>query len=61
LQTNETGLERAEQVANAVHALTAARSLPSEAAVKRLVTITLDGLRPPPPKSKELVYETPAR
>jgi AcrR family transcriptional regulator len=39
----------AEELANyCLHALTAARTLPSKAAVKRLVTITLDGLRPPP-------------
>ena len=31
-----------------LHALNAAASLPSEAAVGRLVTITLTGLRPPP-------------
>jgi AcrR family transcriptional regulator len=31
-----------------LHALTAASSLPSRAAVDRLVTITLDALRPPP-------------
>jgi len=30
-----------------IHALTAASSLPSEAAVRRLVTVTLAGLRPP--------------
>jgi AcrR family transcriptional regulator len=30
-----------------LHALTAARSLPSKAAVRRLVTVTLAGLRPP--------------
>lgn len=30
-----------------LHALTAAGSLPSEAAVRRLVTVTLAGLRPP--------------
>ncbi|MGM1060868.1 TetR/AcrR family transcriptional regulator [Saccharothrix sp. Mg75] len=30
-----------------VHALAAAGSLPSETAVRRLVTVTLDGLRPP--------------
>jgi len=30
-----------------LHALAAASSLPSEAAVRRLVTITLAGLRPP--------------
>jgi AcrR family transcriptional regulator len=32
-----------------LHALGAAGDLPSAAAVRRLVTITLDGLRPPPP------------
>ena len=31
-----------------LHALTAARSLPSKVAVRRLVTVTLAGLRPPP-------------
>jgi len=30
-----------------LHALTAASSLPSEAAIRRLVTVTLAGLRPP--------------
>ena len=30
-----------------LHALTAASSLPSKTAVRRLVTVTLDGLRPP--------------
>ncbi|HWJ76046.1 MAG TPA: TetR family transcriptional regulator [Kaistia sp.] len=30
-----------------LHALTAAAGLPSKAAVRRLVTVTLDGLRPP--------------
>ncbi len=30
-----------------LHALAAASTLPSEAAVRRLVTVTLDGLRPP--------------
>ncbi len=30
-----------------LHALTAASSLPSKAAVRQLVTVTLDGLRPP--------------
>lgn len=30
-----------------LHALAAASSLPDEAAVRRLVTVTLDGLRPP--------------
>ena len=37
----------AELASYCLHALTAARTLPSKAAVKRLVTITLDGLRPP--------------
>lgn len=32
-----------------LHALAAASSLPSEAAVRRLVAVTLSGLRPPPP------------
>ena len=31
-----------------LHALAAARNLPSKAAVRRLVTVTLAGLRPPP-------------
>jgi AcrR family transcriptional regulator len=31
-----------------LHALTAAGSLPSEAAVRRLLTVTMSGLRPPP-------------
>jgi AcrR family transcriptional regulator len=31
-----------------LHALSAARTLPSKAAVRRLVTVTLTGLRPPP-------------
>jgi AcrR family transcriptional regulator len=31
-----------------LHALAAASCLPSEAAVRRLVTVTLDGLHPPP-------------
>jgi AcrR family transcriptional regulator len=34
-----------------LHALTAASSLPSEAAVRRLVTVTLAGLRPPAAES----------
>ncbi len=38
-----------DELANfCVHALTAAGNLPSEAAVRRLVTVTLAGLRPPP-------------
>jgi AcrR family transcriptional regulator len=37
----------AELAGYCLHALAAARTLPSKAAVKRLVTITLDGLRPP--------------
>jgi len=32
-----------------LHALAAATSLPSKAAVRRLVQVTLAGLRPPPP------------
>ena len=31
-----------------LHALTAAGSLPSEAAVRRLLAVTMAGLRPPP-------------
>jgi AcrR family transcriptional regulator len=38
----------AELAGYCLHALAAARTLPSKAAVKRLVAITLDGLRPPP-------------
>ncbi|HEY2305187.1 MAG TPA: hypothetical protein VGI05_04830 [Streptosporangiaceae bacterium] len=30
-----------------LHALTAASTLPSKAAVRRLVAVTMDGLRPP--------------
>ena len=38
----------AEELASyCLHALTAARGLPSEAAVRRLVAVTLAGLRPP--------------
>jgi AcrR family transcriptional regulator len=35
-----------------LHALTAAGSLPSKAAIRRLVTVTLAGLRPPPAASR---------
>ncbi|HEY6421986.1 MAG TPA: hypothetical protein VIY28_01795 [Pseudonocardiaceae bacterium] len=35
-----------ELVSYCLHALTAASSLPSKAAVRRLVTVTLAGLRP---------------
>ena len=35
-----------ELAAYCLHALSAARSLPSKAAVRRLVTVTLAGLRP---------------
>jgi hypothetical protein len=35
-----------ELAAYCLHALNAARSLPSKAAVRRLVTVTLAGLRP---------------
>ena len=38
-----------ELAAFSLHALAAATSLPSEAAVRRLVQVTLAGLRPPPP------------
>jgi AcrR family transcriptional regulator len=37
-----------ELVSYCLHALTAASGLPTEAAVLRLVTVTLAGLRPPP-------------
>jgi AcrR family transcriptional regulator len=38
-----------DELANyCLHALTAAGTLPSKAAVRRLVTVTLDGLRPSP-------------
>ena len=37
----------AELASYCLHALTAASSLPSKAAVRRLVTVTLAGLRPP--------------
>jgi AcrR family transcriptional regulator len=48
----ETGLLRSdvapdELASYCLHALAAARELPSKAAVRRLVTITLAGLRPP--------------
>jgi hypothetical protein len=36
-----------ELAAYCLHALRAAGSLPSEASVRRLVTVTLAGLRPP--------------
>jgi len=40
-----------DELANyCLHALTAASSLPSKAAVRRLVTVTLAGLRPPRPE-----------
>lgn len=38
----------AELARYCLHALTAAAALPSEAAVRRLVSVTLDGLRPVP-------------
>ena len=38
-----------ELAAFCLHALAAATSLPSKAAVRRLVQVTLAGLRPPPP------------
>ena len=42
----------AELASYCLHALTAAGSLPSEAAVRRLVTVTLAGLRPAPAGSR---------
>jgi hypothetical protein len=42
-QANVTSEELASYT---LHALAAAAGLPSEAAVRRLVTVTLDGLRP---------------
>ena len=52
IEAAETGHVRDDVVPNelasyCLHALTAASSLPSEAAVRRLVTVTLAGLRPP--------------
>ena len=52
IEATETGDVRvdiaSEELASyCLHALTAASSLPSEAAVRRLVTVTLAGLRPP--------------
>jgi AcrR family transcriptional regulator len=40
-------VEPYELASYCLHALAAASSLPSKAAVRRLVTVTLDGLRPP--------------
>jgi len=42
----------AELASYCLHALTAAGSLPSKAAVRRLVTVTLAGLRPAPAGSR---------
>jgi AcrR family transcriptional regulator len=42
---NDVGVD--ELASYCLHALAAAGSLPSKAAVRRLVTVTLDGLRPP--------------
>jgi AcrR family transcriptional regulator len=39
---------RGELASYCINALGAAQGLPSKAAVRRLVTLTLDGLRPPP-------------
>ena len=52
IETAETGDVRGdvapEELASyCLHALTAASSLPSKAAVRRLVSVTLAGLRPP--------------
>jgi AcrR family transcriptional regulator len=41
-------IDPGELASYCLHALTAAQSLPSEDAVRRLVTVTLDGLRPAP-------------
>jgi AcrR family transcriptional regulator len=41
-------IEPGELASYCVHALTAAGSLPSEAAVRRLLALTMSGLRPPP-------------
>jgi AcrR family transcriptional regulator len=51
IEASETGAVRDDVAPNelasyCLHALTAASSLPSEAAVRRLVTVTLAGLRP---------------
>ena len=42
------GVPPAELAAYCLHALGAASSLPSQAAVRRLIAVTLDGLRPSP-------------
>ena len=36
-----------------LHALAAARSVPAEPAVRRLVTVTMEGLRPPLPRAEQ--------
>lgn len=41
-------IDPGELASYCLHALTAANSLPSQAAARRLVTVTLDGLRPAP-------------
>jgi AcrR family transcriptional regulator len=41
-------IEPGELASYCLHALTAAGSLPSEAAVRRLLAVTMSGLRPPP-------------
>src|SRR5206468_244066 len=41
-------IDPGELASYCLHALTAANRLPSEAAARRLVTVTLDGLRPAP-------------
>jgi len=46
-------LDAGALAAYCVHAVSAAAKLPDEEAVRRLVAITLDGLRPPPAASKE--------
>jgi AcrR family transcriptional regulator len=42
------GVPAAELASYSLHALGAASSLPSQAAVRRLVTVTIGGLQPPP-------------
>jgi hypothetical protein len=43
-----SGIPASELASYCLHALGAASSLPSQAAVRRLVAVTLAGLQPPP-------------
>ena len=43
-----TDIAPGELASYCLHALTGAGSLPSEAAVRRLLAVTMSGLRPPP-------------